>query len=150
MCYNYLQTTVLYKFAHFLDVSFIVYIITRQVTVSRGRSYPAVLFARGYYLCKVYVCRAYKLPRSQTNKRRAYTFARCIFARLSFRLVTKNGRPRRVETISTRNNYLEEQFRNALGEWWTTHRHDTRSPHLADELLKFTRPLSTVVTYHGL
>lgn len=52
---------------------------------------------------------------SQTNERRVYIFAKsifakCIFAQFSFRSATKSWRPHRLKTISTRNNYLEEQF----------------------------------------
>jgi len=77
---------------------------------------------------------------SQTN---AYIIAKCIFAQFSFRPVMKNGRPH-VKTISTRNNYLEEQFRNL-----TAREHDTRQIERI-LLLKFTRSSGAVVVYHGL
>lgn len=64
------------------------------------------------YMCLLRV----RTASSQTRKQRAYIFAKCIFARSSlhaFRAVAKNKRLH-AEIISTRHNYLEEQFRECI------------------------------------
>lgn len=90
---------------------------------------PRILFMQNICLLRM------QTAPSQTN---AYIIAKCTFAQFSFRSVMKNGRPH-VKTISTRNNYLAEQFHNldSTGD-------NTRTRHVPDRthlVVKIYTPL---------